>query len=227
VPSFNTGLSMLLAVILGAGVTVSPRLTALALVATGVVEAVRRLWRHRLRARAARANRERVLECCDLLAAELRSGRPTTAALAIAAESWPALSTVAQTHAYGGDVPVALRGLAREPGAREVAQVAAAWQVAHRTGAGLAVALDRVAIGLRADRATERVIQGELASARATARLVAALPILALVIGSGSGADPVSFLVGTTLGLACLAGGLALGLLGVAWIERIAQDVWR
>ena len=92
---------------------------------------------------------ERVLECCDLLAAELAAGQPPDAALARAAETWPALAPVAQSHAYGGDVPSALRRSAAEPGAEGMALVAAAWHVSHRTGHGLADALARVAEALR------------------------------------------------------------------------------
>jgi tight adherence protein B len=186
-----------------------------------------RLWRQHVMQQSAAEARDRVLECCDLLATELTAGQPVGTALRRAAECWPVLESVAQTFEYGGDVPAALRRAAAGPGSDGLALVAAAWQVSHRTGQGLAEALARVARALRAARATDRVVRSELASARATARLVAALPAVALAIGAGSGGHPVGFLLETPLGLACLAGGLGLGLGGLTWIERIAAGVGR
>jgi len=205
----------------------APLPTAVGLVLGAAAWGVVRLWRGRVAARAQTATRERVLETCELLAAELAAGQPPAAALARAAEAWPEFAPVAQTSQYGGDVPAALRRVAATPGAAGLTLVAAAWHVAHRTGHGLADALNRVAASLREARATDRVVGGELASARATARLVGALPVLALAIGAGSGGDPVGFLFGTPIGLACLAGGLGLLLAGLAWIDRIAADVGR
>lgn len=204
-----------------------PRLLALAGIATcATVAAVRLLARHRAD-RAAERVRGRVVEMCDGLQAELAAGQTPTTALERAAEEWPALLPVIRATSSGGDVPRALRALATTPGAGDLRVVAAAWQVAHRTGHGLGDALTRVAQELRESEKTRRVVGGELASARATARLVAALPLVALLMGSGAGADPWAFLVGEPLGIGCLAGGVACGIAGLAWIEALARDVQR
>ena len=182
-----------------------------------------------LRRRRASASRtaERVLETCELVASELVAGQSTVVALRRAAEEWPDLAPVAEAGELGGDPAASLVDLARTPGAADLRLVAAAWTVAHRTGGGLADALDRVAATIRDRRATRRVVESELASARATARLVAALPLVMLLLGGGQGSGPWSFLLGHPVGLVCLAGGLALGLAGLWWIERIADGVAR
>lgn len=201
------------------------RVAAVGLVLGGALLAGAALWRRRAAARAAREVSARVLETCVLLAGELRAGRTAGDALAVAAREWPPLGLAAEAFALGADVPQAIRRLAAEPGAGALSVLAAAWQVAHRSGQGLAETVAAVADQLRADRATQRVVESELASARATARLVAGLPVAALVLGSGLGGDPWHFLLATAPGLACLAGGLGLLLAGLGWIERIAGGV--
>lgn len=183
----------------------------------------------RVRARARRmrlARSAEVLEICEELAGDLAAGATATLALRRAADRWPELAGPAAAQRLGTSVPDAWRALATRPGAGDLSVVAAAWEVADRTGAGLADALTAVAAGIRDQQRTRRVVASELASARATARLMAALPLLTLAVGSGAG-DPVGFLLGTPAGLLCAAAGVALALAGVGWIETIASSLER
>jgi len=204
-----------------------PGLAAVAAVLAGAAVGVGWLFRQRARRRREQAVAGRVLECCELMAAELGAGQAPGRCLAEAARAWPPLAVVAEASRMGADVPDAFRQVAGDPGADDLRLVAAAWQVAHRTGQGLADTVQAVAADLRAAQASRRVVEGELASARATARMVAGLPVLALAMGSGAGGDPWGFLLGTPAGVACLAAGLALGFAGLGWIESIARSVDR
>jgi tight adherence protein B len=208
-------------------VAVPRQVTAPLVLLVAALVAGRLLWTRRAQARAAEETARRMLEACELVAAELAAGRPGEAALEESVEAWPAMRAVADSCRLGGDVPVALRDLSLTPGADGLRLLAGAWVVSQRTGSGLAETTRRVAEAVRRDQATARVVAGELASARATARLVAGLPVLALLMGSGAGADPWRFLLATPLGLACLAAGLAIGFVGLWWIELIAREVDR
>jgi tight adherence protein B len=197
----------------------------LAVVALAVVAAAARDHGRRRQVAAAERRADLVLASCEGLASDLRAGQPPLTALAAAADDWPELAPAAAAARLGADVPAALRALAARPGAAQLRVVAAAWQVAHRSGAGLAGALSMAADHLRDDRATARVVATEMAAAQATARLLAVLPIAVLLLGNGLGGDPVGFLLGTPPGLVCLCVGLALEYAGLCWLARIADQV--
>jgi tight adherence protein B len=149
------------------------------------------------------------------------------AALASCAQLWPELDPVVGAARVGADVPTALRRLAALGGAEGLAEVASAWQVSERSGAGLATALSQVSSSARARQAARHLVRGELASAQATARLVALLPLASLAMSAGIGGDPWHFLLDTAPGLGCLALGGLLGFGGLHWIDRIAAAVLR
>lgn len=179
----------------------------------------------RRRRGAARTAEEHLLEACELIAADLRAGLTPETALARAATDWPALAPVAAAADLGVDVPGAFRVAAAGPGQRDLLLVAGAWQVSQRSGSALAAGMTRVAGRLRQARSSRAIVRSELASARATARLLAVLPFLSLAMGSGVGGDPVRFLVGTPWGFGCLASGLLLDLVGLWWIDRLAESI--
>ncbi len=199
----------------------------LALVLVGMLLAVGVLVR-RGRVTAAAAGRQAlVVEVCEALVGELRAGQPPVAGLEHCLEIWPDLEPVVAAARLSADVPEALRRLASRPGAEGLREVASAWQVSERSGAALAAALSQVALTARGRQSTRHLVRGELASAQATARLVAGLPLLSLAMSAGIGGDPWHFLLGTPLGVGCLGGGALCAFVGLLWIDRIARAVLR
>ena len=170
-----------------------------------------------------------VQELLSGLAAELAAGQPTAHALqsaAVGLEPAPCPLAVAASRT-GGDVPEALRADARAPGAQALRGLAACWEVSERSGAGLSVAVSRLAAGLRAGAEADAQLTGEVAAVRTSARLLAALPALGLVIGQWIGAEPLAWLTGSWAGLAVLALGLSLQLAGMAWLHHMVSATRR
>ena len=212
-------------VLVGAFLLLHGRHLVLALI-LGTAAAGALVIARRARARKlADETRARVVEAFEAVVAELRAGRPPLQSLERGLEVWPVLAPVVAAARLDADVPECFRRLSRQPGAEALEEVAASWQVAHRLGTGLAASVARAVDAARAQLATRRIVAAELASARATARTVAALPVLLLLVSSGSGSGPWHFLLETPAGLGCLAAGLLLALAGMAWIDRIVTRV--
>ncbi len=207
--------------------TVDGRRAVVVGVGVGCAAAAASLVRRARRARIAERRRAQVVEVCETLVGELRSGQPLLAGLERCREAWPAFSSVVAAARLGADVPTALRRRAELPGAEGLREVASAWQVAERSGSGLALALARVAETARERERTRHLVQAELSSAQATARLVAVLPLVSLAMSAGIGGHPWRFLLDTPAGLACLAGGAVCAYLGLLWIDLIAVSVLR
>jgi tight adherence protein B len=198
---------------------------ALAALALLTASGIGRILRRRSAVLAAQRRGERVLGVCEAIASDLTAGQPPSAALERAAREWDELAPVAAAGRMGADVPSALRELGSRPGAGQLRRVAATWQVAHDTGAGLAAAMRAAGDAIRAERRTTRLVATELAAAHATARMLAVLPLFVLLLGMGIGGDPVGFLLHSTPGLVVLAAGLGLSFAGLSWLERIAERV--
>lgn len=205
-----------------------PRLSAqrVALAATAAAVAVfvvRQARAARERERIACRRRE-VMELVAVMAAELRAGVLPVRMLTGLADDFALLAPVARAAELGGDVAGALREASHVPGRELLRDLGGAWHVAERAGAPLAAVLTRLAEALRIEQDIVREAQAGVAPARATGRLMAALPAFGLLLGSGMGGDPVEVLLGSWIGLGCLASGCALACLGVVWIERIASS---
>jgi tight adherence protein B len=81
--------------------------------------------------------------------------------------------------------------------------------------------IERVGVSLREAQAHRQDVAAQLAGPRATARLLAALPLLGLLMATGLGMNPLSFLFGSPAGFGCLAIGIALDATGVWWTNRL------
>jgi tight adherence protein B len=202
-----------------------PGATTLPLTATGLlVVGVGALLLRRSRAAArARTRRAVVIEACDALAAGLRAGQPPERVLDRVAADILELRSAAAASRLGGDVPAALRAAARRDGAEGLSLVAAAWTVAQRSGAGLADVVTRIAGSVRAEAEQRRQVEVALGTSRATARLLAGLPLMGVALGTGIDADPLHVLFGSAVGAWCLLLGTALAAVGLLWVERLAD----
>lgn len=201
----------------------TPTQVAVAALLAAVLFAVRLHRRARLRAEAA-GFRAEVARVVRATAAELRAGTDPPRALQAAADgesgSWATVRA-----AGAGNLVTALHAASSTRGGESLAEVAAAWQLAEQAGAPLAAILERMAGSIQDEVDLEREVAVEAGPARATARLMAGLPVFGLGLGLLLGVNPVAVLLGTGLGVACLVPGLALAIGGLAWIERIVTSV--
>jgi tight adherence protein B len=186
------------------------------------VTAGRLIVLHRRRKSALRA-RATVAQACTVLASYLRAGQVPSAALAIAAADCDVLSAGHRAHTLGGDVVNVWRQQARRSGYMGLLDLARAWQVSTETGAPMSSMLEQVAASLSADQSLMGVVNSELAAARATGKVMAALPLCGIGIGYLLGGDPVRWLLAGPAGWACLVSGVALACAGVLWIEALAR----
>lgn len=171
--------------------------------------------------------RRQAAEIVDALAAELGGGILASHALRDLAADMELLDGAATAARLGGDVPGALRAASRRPGAESLGGLAAAWEVSERSGAPMARVLARLGHGIRDELESRREIQAGLAPARATARLMAVLPLFGIGLGMSMGARPLHTLLNTAFGALCLAAGTALACTGVWWVDRIAARAER
>ncbi|MEU6407887.1 type II secretion system F family protein [Microbispora sp. NPDC046933] len=235
-----TGLVAVLAAAIAAWVWAGPdagRTRLASLTGTRRPRDMRGLWaalarRPRPGATAA-AWRAASVELCQSLAAELSAGRTPGDALARAVSSVSppdaaALAPVVAAARDGGDVAAALLHAAPVRGGEGLVRLAACWRVSMAVGGGLTALVERVCASLREAQAHREEVAAQLSGPRATARMLAGLPVLGLLMAAGLGMNPVAFLFGGPAGFACLVVGLALDAAGVWWTRRLvvrAEDL--
>ena len=164
-----------------------------------------------------------------LLVAELRAGaHPAAAAEAAAADAPPgaaaALGTAAAAARLGGDVPAVLRAHDAPALRPWLDRLAEAWALAERHGVPLADLLEAVRVDVDSRTRFAAEVDARLAGPRATATVLAGLPVLGLLLGQAIGADPMRVLAGTAAGQTLLVVGTGLACAGVLWSARIVSS---
>jgi tight adherence protein B len=195
----------------------------LALVAVMVAGTVAHLTSRRIRQAAALRSQTEVARACDRLASHLKVGQVPTTALVVAAADSAVLREAGEVQELGGDVTRVWRAQAGREGQEGLRQLARAWRVALDSGAPMSATLEEVAAGLSADQDLRSVVSGELASPRATGKVMAALPLCGIGMGYLLGGDPIAWLMADPLGWACLLGGVLLACTGVLWVEQLGR----
>jgi tight adherence protein B len=101
--------------------------------------------------------------------------------------------------------------------------VIAAARVADELGAPLATVLDQVAAAIAAQAEAAADVEAALAGPRSSARVLAWLPVLGVLLGTMLGADPVGALLGGGLGTAAGCLGVVLMLAGRWWTSALLR----
>lgn len=210
-------------------------------------------WRSRRRKRheTAEGDRDDLLTALSLMIAELSVGAPPARACAVAAREMSganssgvdssgvnvsgmilsgrpsavarSLSVLAGRAELGGTV-----GADETPpgsDAQSWRRITIAWQTSDRYGLPLVDLLESVRADLLARRAFVERTRAGLAGPRATATVLAGLPVLGIALGQVTGAQPLQTLLGGGLGGILLVTGTALAAAGLVWSDLITDKV--
>jgi tight adherence protein B len=217
VDRLSAGASVLVAAVVG--ITSTP---LVAVVAAGGVLAAGRAWERRRQGAAADRRLRGLAEALAGFAADLRAGRSVDDAAVAASAACPDAAT-AEALGRALRVPDVATGPAAGPWAEAVQRIAAGVRLSARTGCSLAAVACAVEDDLRARLRQQEDLRTAVAAPRASALLLAALPLLALAMGSGIGADPWRVLTTTPVGNLLLVLGVGLEAAGLAWSSRLVR----
>ncbi|MGE2834115.1 type II secretion system F family protein [Mycobacterium sp. SMC-4] len=205
-----------------------------AVAAAGALTATISVRGRRRRAAAERARDAQTLQgALDVLVGELRVGAHPVAALGTAAREsrgriGNALHAVAGRAMLGADVAAGLRvegARSASPGHWE--RLAVCWDLAHTHGLAIATLVQAAHRDIAERERFRGRVEAGMAGARATAAILAGLPVLGVFLGHAIGAEPVTFLVSEPAGGLLLLVGVALICAGLLWSDRITSGVLR
>jgi len=193
--------------------------------------AANRLARRLRRPRRERQRDAEVVTLSTALAAELRAGLPPGAALASVAGELPIMGTrlgmaaraVGRGALLGDELAVAAADLC----CARLTVIAVVCAAGQATGSGIADVLDRVGGGFATDDESRAELVALAAGPRATAAVLAGLPVVAVGLGSALGLAPLHILFHTIFGLGLCVAAALLEVAGISWVRRITDRAQR
>ena len=208
-----------------AAVVVLPLTTVLAVAIVGATASLR--YRRRRRMRHAVEEGGTLEAALEVLVGELRVGSHPVQAFCVAADETVgavavSLRAVAARARLGADVAAGLRAAARSSALpTHWDRLAVCWQLANDHGLAITTLIRTAQRDIvERQRFSARVTSG-MAGARATAAILAGLPLLGVLLGQLIGARPLDFLLSGHAGGWLLVVGLTLACGGLLWSDRI------
>ena len=210
------------AAIVGAGLAPAVGAVGAVAVLAGGPVALRLAGRRRARLVAAA-----VPEALERVGAELRAGGTVPTGVAtLAAGGGPLAADFARVQSrvrLGASLPDALRAWARDRPGAGIEAAAGALALSASVGGRAAASLDALAGSLRDRLAVAAEARALSAQARYSAWVIGVGPAFYLVASAGIDPRSVRALLGTGAGRASAAAGVALEVLGVAWMRAIVH----
>ena len=200
---------------------------ALLLVAVMVAVGLAGWLRRRRGARRRRDEGQLLAAALEILVGELRVGaHPVQAFTVAAAESAgpvaDSLRAVAARARLGADVVAGLRSAGAESAVPAYwLRLSVFWELAVQHGLPMSVLIRAAHRDIVDRQRFSARIGAALAGARATAVILAGLPVLGVLLGQLIGAAPLAFLFGRGVGGAFLVVGVGLIGAGLWWADRI------
>jgi tight adherence protein B len=215
-----------------AALTLASVVPVTVITATAIVGATAVLRRRRqLRVQRRAAESVALQAALDVLVGDLRVGAHPVAAFDVAADEVggtvaASLHAVAARARLGADVAAGLRSVAfRSSLPAHWERLAVFWQLAQTHGLAIATLMQTAQRDIVERERFSARVAAEMAGARTTAAVLAALPVLGVGLGQLIGADPVGFLLSGGAGGLLLVIGVTLACVGLLWSDRITGRV--
>ena len=209
------------------GAVLLPLTTVLATAVLAATGSLR--YRRRRRSRRGMDEGWQLETAIDVLVGELRVGAHPAQAFAVAADETvgpvaDSCRAVAARARLGADVTAGLRSVAETSALpAQWDRLAVCWDLASEHGLAMSTLMRAAQRDIVERQRFSGHVTSAMAGARATAAILAGLPMLSVLFGQLIGADPVAFLLAGHAGGWLLVIGVMLVCGGLLWSDRITD----